>query len=59
MIRIFIFYLLLVTCSCITAREGSNITYSPKVDTRLYKDYTNTTDTDTDLSVDFSKNTNK
>lgn len=59
MIRIFIFYLLLCICSCITAREGSNITYSPKVDTRLYKDYNNTTDTDTDLSVDFSKNTNK
>ena len=59
MFRIFIFYLLLCICSCITAREGSNITYSPKVDTKLYKDYNVDTNTDTDLSVDFSKNTNK
>lgn len=58
MIKI-LFFLIFILVSCITAREGSNITYSPKVDTRLYKDYNNTTDTDTDLSVDFSKNTNK
>lgn len=59
MIKILIFYFLLVLTACITAREGSTITYSPKVDTKLYKDYNNTTDTDTDLSVDFSKKTNK
>lgn len=58
MIKFLIFYLLLIV-SCITAREGSHISYSPKVDTRLYKDYNVDTNTDTDLSVDFSKNTNK
>lgn len=58
MIKFLIFYLFLII-SCITAREGSNITYSPRVDTKLYKDYNVDTNTDTDLSVDFSKNTNK
>ena len=58
MIKILILFIFIIS-SCITAREGSTLTYSPKIDTKLYKDYTNSTDTDTDLSVDFSKNTNK
>lgn len=57
--RFIIFILIVVLNSCITAREGSTIKYEPHVDTKLFKDYTNSTDTDTDLSVDFSKTTNK
>lgn len=59
MIKILLFYFLLTITACITAREGSTIKYEPRIDTKLYKDYNVDTNTDTDLSVDFSKNTNK
>lgn len=57
--KLFILFLIIFLNSCVTAYEGSTIKYEPHIDTKIYKDYNVDTNTDTDLSVDFSKNTNK